>query len=454
MTYKSVITCLIGSFFLAGCITTEPRFEKPVQPHSWGTYQSDLIVRDDVRALGNWWESFDDPVLNQLINLSLSDSPQRRIAETRILEARGIRKTTASFLFPQIGASADSGRSADGFAGRAGDFYDARFDASYEVDLFGRNRKSTNAAEENIRNFEEQYRDVTLSLIAEMTRDYIDYRGFEKQVSIARNNLTIQEKTLDLIRYQKQFGEATQLDVERSENLVNTTRASIPEFIRLADAARLRLSVLTGQLPEVVTPILEAQKPIPKTVIEPVLLAPSQVITLRPDIRAAAANLRAATSLAEFETLDLFPKFTLAGFYGVAKGALFDSTSIWNIAAGTAVSLIDFGRIEGRIDAARAIERRAYEGYRLTILEAIAEVETALSDYAQLNEQYVHLLKAYDNANTALGLSETLYKEGEISFINVLDSQRTLSSADAALTDVEAEKSKSLVRLYKALGVY
>ncbi len=421
MTYKSVITCLIGSFFLAGCITTEPRFEKPVQPNSWGTYQSDLIVRDDVKALGNWWESFDDPVLNQLINLSLSDSPQRRIAETRILEARGIGKTTASFLFPQIGASADSGRSADGFAGRAGDFYDARFDASYEVDLFGRNRKSTNAAEENIRNFEEQYRDVTLSLIAEVTRDYIDYRGFQKQVSIARNNLTIQEKTLDLIRYQKQFGEATQLDVERSENLVNTTRASIPEFIRLA---------------------------------EPVLLAPSQVITLRPDIRAAAANLRAATSLAEFETLDLFPKFTLAGFYGVAKGALFDSTSIWNISAGTAVSLIDFGRIEGRIDAARAIERRAYEGYRLTILEAIAEVETALSDYAQLNEQYVHLLKAYDNANTALGLSETLYKEGEISFINVLDSQRTLSSADAALTDVEAEKSKSLVRLYKALGVY
>lgn len=454
MNNKTLIIGLIGTLFLTGCITTGSDFQKPEQPKNWGAYQSDLIERGDVQALGNWWENFDDPVLNQLVHLSMSDSPQRRIAQTRILEARGIRRTTASFLFPQLGASANAGRSAEGFAGTSGDFYDARFDASYEVDIFGRNRKSTKAADQNILNFEEQYRDVTLTLIAEITRDYIDYRSFQRQSEIAQNNLDIQQKTLDLIRHQKNFGEATQLDVERSESLVNTTRSSIPEFARLADAARLRLSVLTGQLPETIKPILSTAKPIPYNTARPLLLAPAQVITLRPDIRAAAANLNAVTSLAEFETLDLLPKFTLAGFYGVAKGVLFDSTSIWNIAAGTAVSLIDFGRIEGRIDAARAVEQRAFEGYRLIMLEAIAEVETALSDYAHINEQYVHLQNAYDNANKALNLSEILYKEGEISFINVLDAQRTLSGSEAALAEAEANKAKSIVRLYKSLGVY
>jgi len=444
---------LVSSLLLGGCLSTGANFMAPEQPDQWSAYQSGIVAQADVKALGHWWEKFNDPTLNQLVLMSLDGSPERRIAEARILEARGIRKTAASSLFPEIGASANAGRQDNGISSAA-DYYEAKFDASYELDLFGKNRKTVSAADENIRALEAQYHNVTLSLIGEIARDYIDYRLYEKQTAIAEENLQVQEKTLELVKYQKEFGDAPQLDVERAENLVNTTRSSIPEFKRQAENARLRLSVLTGQLPEKIRAMLSFGAPIPGADVQPVIMAPADVIALRPDIRAAAANLRASTSLKEATTADLFPKVTLGGFFGVAKGALFSSTSIWNVAAGAAVSILNFGRIQGQIDAAQAIQMRAYEAYRLSVLQAVTDVETALSDYAHIHEQSIHLENAYNNAKRAFDLSKTLYGEGEISFLDVLVAQKTLNDADSARAKAEAAQSQSLIRLYKSLGVY
>jgi len=242
--------------------------------------------------------------------------------------------------------------------------------------------------------------------------------------------------------------------VERAENLVNVTKSSIPEFERQSENARLRLSILTGQMPDAVSSMTTNLAPIPGADAQPVLFAPSDVIALRPDIRAASYNLSAATSLSEAATMDLFPTFNVSGFFGIAENALSSSSTIWSLAAGTALNLIDFGRIRGRIDAAKAIEMRAYEGYRRAELEAVIEVETALNDYAKINAQYSHLQDAYNNADKALQLSQLLYAEGEISFINVLEAQRTLNDVDLALVSSKSAQSLSLVRLYKSLGIY
>ena len=137
-----------------------------------------------------------------------------------------------------------------------------------------------------------------------------------------------------------------------------------------------------------------------------------------------------------------------------AETAFASSTSIWSIAAGAAVSIQDFGRIEGRIDAARAREVEAYQLYRRTVLEAVTEVEMALNDTARIDERYISLNKAYQNADKALYLSETLYKEGEVSFLDVLDAQRTVNEAESELITAQAAQVESLVRLYKSLGVY
>lgn len=450
--YKKILV-FFSLLLVSGCITTSHNYDEPQKPKVWTTHQSEMLQEKEVQDLVNWWLNFDDATLKTLIDQTLQDSPDRLIAESRILEARGLKRTARSFFFPQVGFSGNVNRQDFGFAG-PDDFFDAGFDASYEIDLFGQVRNSNKAADEQVSSLEAEYRDVTLTLLADVTRTYIEYRANQKQAFIAQKNLSLQTKTLDLIRRQKELGEAPQLDVERAESLVNTTQASIPEFQRRATNAQLRLSVLTGQLPKDVEITLQSPADIPGVSLDPVLLSPADVLSLRPDVRAAAAMLRANSALSDAAFAELFPSFTLSGLFGYSEGAFSGTNAVWNITLGTAVALLDFGRIEGAIDVAKALEKRAYEKYRRTILIAVTEVESALNDGARINEQRAALQKAYNNANAALELSEILYKEGEISFLDVLDSQRTVNDAESALITAEAAQSESLVRLYKSLGVY
>lgn len=452
---KKLVLSLSSTIVLSGCFAGAQDFPKISLPDMWGQdgQHSQNVTAVEVQSLDNWWKKFGDPALNTLIELAMADSPDRKIAEARILEARGLKRTTRSALFPQIGASASGGRQ-DQVSSGTDDFYDARFDASYELDIFGVNRKAVNAAEEQIQAREASYHDTTLTLIADVARTYINYRTAQKQSAIAQKNLMIQEKTLELIKVQFEYGEAPRLDVERAETIVNTTKASIPEFERVAENAKLQLTVLTGKLPEELAPVLKDPADIPAHSATAVLMAPAKVLALRPDIRAASKTLAASTSLAESVTATLFPSFSISGFYGISESALTSATSVWSIALGAAVAVLDFGRIEGQIDAARAVESQAYHAYRKTVLAAVVEVETALNDTAKINEQRVSLQSAYDNARQAFELSETLYKEGEISFLDVLDAQRTVNDAEASLIAAEGVQAESVIRLYKSLGVY
>ena len=444
--------CLtLTAVLLTGCVTGP--FEMPdfKGPSGWKNAPDEFAREVGSQNLSHWWTRFNDPALSRLVEHALENNTDRKAAEARIVEARGLRRTTRSALFPQVNASAGKGRE-ETVQSQADDYYDARFDASYELDIFGKNRKNTAAANNNIERLEAQYQDTSLSLVAEVARTYVEMRANEKQVEIAQSNLDAQMQTLQLIRYLKEAGENPQLDVERAENLVNTTKASIPEFERLAENARLQLAVLTGRLPEDIEDLNEGEAFIPVSEVAPVLTSPATVLALRPDVRAAAAYLRQQTNLAEAATAEIFPSFTLSGFYGVAENAFASSTNIWGVAIGAAVSLLDFGRIEGQIDAARAREKEAYELYRSTVLNAVLEVETALNDYAKTNEQTFLLFKAYANAQEAFLYSESLFKEGEVSFLDVLDAQRTVNDAQSALINSEAAKASALIRLYKSLG--
>ena len=445
---------LISTVALSGCLGSSLEFPDFKGPSFWSNAPSHgpLYQETSAQDLQGWWHGFNDPLMGALIEKALKDSPDRRMAEARVLEARGLKRTARSSLFPEIGLSGSTGRE-ETVQSAADDYYDARFDASYEIDIFGRNRGRFSAADATLENLEAQYQDATLTLIAEVARTYIEMRANEKQTFIAQKNLETQIQTLELIQTLREAGENPQLDVERSENLVNTTKASIPEFKRLSENSRLRLAVLVGALPEELDNISSVKGDIPGGDVAPVLMSPAKVLALRPDVRAAAANLRAQSDLTEAAIADIFPIFTLSGFYGIAENSFANSTNIWNVALGAAVTLLDFGRLEGQVDAARAREMEAYELYRKTVLEAVSELETALNDYAHINEQSALLLKAYENADAAFNLSKQLFTEGEISFLDVLDAQRTVNDADSALVNAEAAKASALIRLYKSLGV-
>jgi len=234
------ILMLSSALLLAGCFGGASQYEKTAATSGWVT-KSDTIARTaQADTLKNWWLGFEDDNLNALVAEALNGSPDRNIAMARITEARGLRRSTRSSLFPQIGASAQIGRADNGSFGGAGggadDVYDAAFDASYEIDVFG-------------------------------------------------------------------------------------------------------------------------HKTLPSANFEPVLMTPSNVIANRPDVNAAAAALSAQSNLSYAAMVDIFPSFTLSGLYGITRSTFVDRTNIWSLAAGTAVSLIDFGRIRGAIDAQRACAR-------------------------------------------------------------------------------------------------
>ncbi len=453
---KRVLLFTASCLVLSGCFRGGLDVTEPDRPKFWTAKDSGSLQMVEAKNLENWWKRFNDPVLNQIVDLTLAQSPDRLTAEARVLEARGLRKSAMSSLFPQIGARGNSGRQESGVdgPGSVDNFYEAGFDASFEIDIFGRKRKTYGAANARLDAAEASYRDVTLTLIAETVRTYIDYRAAQNQYRIALKNLNSQEQTFKLIEDLNRMGSAPRLDVERAQNLVNTTRASLPEFQRQSENAKLRLSVLTGGLPESLVPVLQPDAEIPGADALPVLMAPAKVLSLRPDIRVADKNLLEATKLAEAATADFFPTFNLAGFYGIADGGLVTNANVWNVALGAAVALLDFGKIEGRIDAARAREIQAFQQYRKTVLTAVTEVETALNDYAYINERRISLEKALNNAQNAVSLSQTLYKEGEISFLDVLDAQRNANDAESAVVSARAAQAESLTRLYKSLGVY
>lgn len=448
---------VVALLALGGCTTfNSPNFDKVNTPENWSVSADKSIEIVNAPALKNWWMRFNDTTLDALINMSLTQSPDHLIAKAKVEQARGMRKTTRSALFPQVGFSAQTGREDTGteIYDYPDSFYDGGFDASFELDVFGKNRKNLSASDAQLLSAEEQLNVTNLSLIGEVSRNYIDYRTAQNQLRIAKKNLQSQEKTLDLIEDMFDLGSATKLDVERTLNLVNTTKSSLPNYKRQIENARLRLSVLTGLLPAQLSEILSAEAEIPAANSLPVLLSPATSLALRPDIKVAQADLVASTSLREAAVAEIFPTFSVSGFYGFADNAITSTTQPWNLALGTAVSLLNFGRIEGQIDAAKAREVQAYQAYRKAVLTGVSEVETALNDYTHIRNQYIALENAYKNAQNSLDLSRKLYKEGEVSFLDVLDAQRTLNNAEASMTSVKSEQAQSVIRLYKSLGTY
>jgi NodT family efflux transporter outer membrane factor (OMF) lipoprotein len=444
---------LAVSVILLSSCQTGPDFGPPSAPQNWVHTQDEAVKAFEAPALRHWWLGFEDTTLNAFVGAALTSSPDIKDSQAKILEARGNWRSNRATLFPLLTGHVNKGRQDIALAD-ADNYYDAAFDASYEIDLFGQNRNKAGAAKSLLVVSEASHRAVTLSLIAEVSRNYIQYRTFKTQAAIADKNLSAQKKSLDLVRHQKEVGVAPQLDVERAETLYHTTRASIQAFEQQADAAALRLSVLTGLFPAKVKDLLGLQASMPRAAIGPVLMAPADVLAERPDVQAAWANLSAQGDLADSAFAALFPTFTLSGFFGVEDSALASTTQVWSVALGAAATLLDFGRLAGQVDAARAREVQAYEGLRKSVLQAVADVETALSAYARLHEQSLYLDQAKENAQRSLVISEELYKEGEISFLDVLDAQRTANDADSAAVSAQSDKVLALVALYKALGVY
>ncbi|MDB5353623.1 MAG: transcriptional regulator, Fis family [Phycisphaerales bacterium] len=461
--------------------------------------------------IGRWWETFNDPVLDSLIDRAVKSNLDLRVAQSRVRESRFSTDIQRAGLFPVANADASYTRerlSKTGFflggtqppvdvspgatgvpntggpatvtrsAGKAAaggtsagaanssvlsqlsktefDVFQGGFDASWEIDVFGGVRRSIEAARADEQAAVEARRDTMVSLLAEVARNYIQLRGVQRELDIAADNIRSQQDTVDLTKSRFNAGLATDLDVARAEAQVATTRATVPGLQTTAQQSIHRLGVLLGQQPTALMEELSKASPIPPPPPTVPVGLPSQLLRRRPDVRRAERQLAAATARVGVATADLFPRFSLTGSLGLAAGQFkqlgrLDSV-FYTIGPSVSWPIFDAGKIVANIHVQNEREGQYLAQYQATVLVSLEDVENALVGYSQEQARREQLQLAVDANRRAVDLANQLYTKGLTDFLNVLDAQRNLYASQDALVQSEQSVSSDIVALYKALG--
>jgi multidrug efflux system outer membrane protein len=437
--------------------TPEPTTQSTVLP----TTQRSITVEEPL-AVAQWWTAFHDPELDSLINRSVWANLDVKAALYRILQARGQRGATAWQLYPEVGSIGTYSRNHSEGAANGGkfdhsfDFWQAGLDASWELDIFGGVRRSVEAADANIGFAIEDRRDVLVTLLSEVALNYIELRGYQQEIAIARDNLSAQERTAAVTRRKQLGGFAASLDVANAEADVATTASQLPVLETAAEQSIYAISVLLAQEPDALESELAADKPIPTTPPEVPIGLPSDLLKRRPDIRRAERQLAAATANIGAVTAQLFPNFSLTGSLGLQNPQfqpLFNASSrYWSIGPSVSWPIFDAGRIRANINIQDALQMQALLAYQKAVLTALQDVKNSLIAYAKEQVHRKALSDAVAANRRAVDVSTRLYSEGLTDFLNVLNAERSLFASEDALVQSDRAVSTDLVSLYKALG--
>ncbi len=451
----------LSALVFAGCHVAG-EYERPhvATPAGWTQAEADTLPDPPDER---WWRSFGDAQLDRLIERALASNLDVRIARSRVLEARALRDIVAGGSRPTVDIVAGYARTrqsentAQGqFAPRTDDFYQIGFDARWELDVFGRNAYGVEAAEAGIDVAEDQRRGVIVALLAEVARAYIELRGLQRGLAVTRGNLALQEDTLALTRARFSAGLVGDLDVARIEALAATTAAQIPTLEGDLRRNVHRLSVLLASEPAALAAELEAEVEVPPAPDTLSAGLPADLLRRRPDVRGAERELAAAAALSNQATADLFPRLTLGATFGQAsrEGAdLFDAASnVASIGGSIVQPLFAGGVLRANIRVQEEREAQALLRYQQVVLDALAEVEDALTACHREEERWASISQALESNRRAVSRSSALYERGLIDFLDVLDAQRAQLASESELARSATQRAANVVALYKALG--
>jgi NodT family efflux transporter outer membrane factor (OMF) lipoprotein len=450
-----------------GC-TVGPEYGRPQTdvPDMWHT-RATAGLDTGTASLQTWWQLFDDPQLDSLVARAAAGNLSLREALWRVEEARAQRGVAGSARKPQVVGDGQSSRSQPSDNGPLGDFapqggfdaadlHDYGVSAFWEIDVFGRIRRQVEAAEATTEATVEAYRDVLVSLYAEVALAYIDIRTQQERLQLARTNVEGQENTLQLTQDRFDAGLVSALDVAQAESNLANTRSLIPVIERELERGLNRLAVLLGDAPGAVHEQLAAESSIPREPGDVAVGLPAELLRQRPDVRQAERLLAAQTARIGVATADLYPTFSLAGFLGLQAtdfGDLTDSGSVtWGFSLPIRWDIFSGGRIRSQIRIEEARTGQLLASYERTVLLALEEAENAMVAYGTELERRQRLAEAVDATQRSLELVLTQYTAGLTDFQNVLDTQRTLLTREDELARSEGITVANLVRLYRTLG--
>jgi NodT family efflux transporter outer membrane factor (OMF) lipoprotein len=452
-------------FGLLSCRAVGPDHKNPVTvttpPSEWKTEMSAGLqpAPASEESLAEWWTALHDPLLQSLIERAVQGNLDLRRAEAIIREARARRGVAQADRFPTITTSGLSrfarGSNRTGTAANLG-LFAADFDSGWEFDVFGGVRRSIEVADANLESNQELLRDILVSLAAEVAINYVEVRQFQLQLTIAENNLRLQEDTLRQATERYIAGLTTRLDVDQAEYSVAGSRARIPALRMRLEQAKNRLAVLLGQNPGDLSTELRDGAKIPVGPAEIAVGVPAETLRRRPDIRRAERLLAARTAAVGATTATRYPRFFLPGTIGyefITKGTPLALGNLIGGLGGSALyTIFDSGRIRENIEVQNALQEQALVAYEASILRALEEVENALTAYADEQLRRQSLQVASEAASRAVELVRANYAAGLIDFLPVLESQRSLLSFEDQLAQSEGAVTSGLIRLYKALG--
>jgi multidrug efflux pump len=455
---------LTSVMFLSGC-AAGPNYRQPQTKVDAAFANSSPTNLTTDPVVIEWWRGFTDDTLNRLTEQAVAANHDLRIATARVREARALRTTVVLDLAPTVTVDSGYTRSLSSFDSnptpltrdqRKNALYDAGFDAIWEVDIFGRVRRSIQASTADVAALEASRRDVLVTLTSEVARNYFELRGAQHQLDVARQNAENQRETLDITRAKLNAGRATDLDVARAETQLNATLATIPPLEAGMKQTAYRLSVLTGQQPTALDSKLSAPVPQPALPALVSVGSPEQLLRRRPDIRAAERALAAATARIGVATADLFPRVTFIGNLGVSAES-FSALSgggadTYSFGPRITWAALDLGRVRARIKAADARTEAELANYERTVLLALEETEGALVEFGRAQKRRDYLRASAAAAERAEKLAVQRYNSGVEDFLTVLDAQRTLLEIQDQLAQSETRTATALVAVYKALG--
>lgn len=447
---------------LAGCALVGPDYKKPDMPVEEDFANANQEGLTTANAEAAWWKGFNDEKLNRYIEAAISANHDLRIATANLLEARALQVQVGYDRFPTVTAAASytkerAARDATlpGSSRNSG-LFQAGFDAFWELDFFGRVRRNIEAATADVEAAEASRRDVMVSLIAEVARNYFELRGEQNQLQVAGDNAKNQQETLDLTLAVLEGGRGTELDTANARQQLNTTLATIPLLEASVRRTIYRLSVLTGQPPQALVAELDEPVPLPEYSGPVALGHPEDLLRRRPDIRVAERSLAAATARVGVAVADLFPRVTFNGSVGYEahnlSGLGRSGSDTYSIIPSISWAAFNLGRVRAGIRAADARTEANLAFYEKTVLTALEETEDALVNFGRERVRRDYLRAAAAASREAAALSRQRYQEGIATFLTELDAERRLLDTEQQLAQSETSTATALVAVYKALG--
>jgi NodT family efflux transporter outer membrane factor (OMF) lipoprotein len=459
-TYYGII--VLSLLALASC-KVGPDYHPPKlnTPDKWisGAADSQGVIEQE------WWKNFHDSTLDMFISKALKDNLDLKIAETRIAQARAMRSIAGNDLLPTVNMTGGVERQSNRIAFGGGAPFDltkpfntfqAGFDASWELDLFGGKRRALESATAEVKAAEALRDSAKVSLLAEVARTYVAVRQYQAQVRIAEDMVTANQKTLGLAKERYHAGVVPRLDVTQAEALLTSSQAQLPFYQNNITGNEYSMDVLLGEQPGYTHSKMTSPESIPVADNGLALAAPAKVIANRPDIRAAEYKLASATAEQGVVTAALFPDISLSGFFGLLSSNsstfLNSSSKSWDGAGNLVWSILNYGKLSANIHAANAREQEALAEYQKSVITALADVERSLTSLEKQQKQRDFLNATVKENGHAAEIARERYKAGLTTFLEVLDADRTFFVSQTQALDGDANLTQDQIALYKSLG--